>query len=328
MRDWGYALPQVHSLFFGGGTPSLLPVEHLQSIIQNLKDRFKFSEDIEITIEANPETVTPIFLERLKELTPVNRVSLGAQSFSENNLKKLERLGSRESIYAAVGLLKDFGYLDFNLDLIFAIPGQDKSQMLTDLDEVIALSPTHVSAYNLSLKPGHSLFDKLPHDDDAAELYEEMVKHLENSGYQQYEISNFAKPQASCKHNLLYWSGGDFLGLGPSAASRIFKQKVFHHRKQWSDFGKYLNQSSFLEVPFESSTQKQTWLEATFLELRKNRGIDLDLFVERYGYNPSLAKHFSLFQKEGLIAREGNHLKLTRKGRLLADLVTERLVDS
>lgn len=327
LKGWGSKLPPVRSLFFGGGTPSLLPVDLLDRIIQTLRAQFEFLPEAEITIEANPETVSERFLEQLKAKTPVNRVSLGAQSFSEKNLKSLERLGSRESIYQAAALLKQFGFKDFNLDLIFAIPGQSEAQMLEDLSEVASLGPTHVSSYNLTLKPGHPLYKNLPKDDFVAELYEKVVSCLESLGFGQYEISNFAKPGASCEHNLLYWSGGDFLGLGPSAASRFFKGGVFHHRKAFSDFNKYLSQLNFEQIAFESSSRTQTHLEATFLELRKNAGIDLDLFSKRYGYDPSLAKQFSLFVKEGLIAKEGNKLALTPKGRLLADLVTERLVD-
>jgi len=323
----GFSTPPITSLFFGGGTPSLLPVHLLSRIIEALKDSFEFKKDVEISVEANPETVSTLFLNELKTKTPVNRVSLGAQSFSKENLKSLERLGSRDSIYNAVKLLKEFDFNNFNLDLIFAIPGQNKEQMLEDLEEVAALNPTHVSSYNLTLKPGHTLYRKLPKDDVVAELYEIVVEQLAKYGFEQYEISNFSKRDFSCGHNLLYWSGGDFLGLGPSSASRFFKDKVFHHRKQWSDFGKYLEQKSFRQVPFESSDTKQTWLEATFLELRKNSGINLENFVQRYGYDPSSATQFSLFLKEGMLAKEGNTLFLTRKGRLLADLVTERLVE-
>ena len=327
LSNWGYNAPPAKSLFFGGGTPSLLPVVLLSKIIDTLQDNFLFADNIEITVEANPETVSERFLEELKAQTPVNRISLGAQSFSKENLKKLERLGSRESIYHAAKLLKEFGFKNFNLDLIFAIPGQTEFQMLQDLEEVVSLGSTHVSSYNLTLKPGHVLYKKLPKDDLVAELYEKMVERLESFGFHQYEISNFAKKDYSCFHNLLYWSGGDFLGVGPSASSRIFKDGVFHHRKQWSDFSKYLMQRDFQEQLFEKSTKNQTWLEATFLELRKNCGINLEGFVQKYGYDPSLAKQFSLFVKEGLLTKEGKLVRLTQKGRLLADTVTERLVD-
>lgn len=327
LSNWGFCAPPAKSLFFGGGTPSLLPVVLLSKIIDTLRDNFLFADNIEITVEANPETVSERFLEELKAQTPVNRISLGAQSFSQENLKNLERLGSRESIYQAAKLLKEFGFENFNLDLIFAIPGQTELQMLEDLEEVASLGATHVSSYNLTLKPGHVLYKKLPKDDLVAELYEKMVERLESFGFYQYEISNFAKKDYSCFHNLLYWSGGDFLGFGPSASSRIFKEGVFQHRKQWSDFSKYLMQRDFQEQLFEKSTKNQTWLEATFLELRKNCGINLESFVEKYGYDPSSAKQFSLFVKEGLLTKEGKHLRLTQKGRLLADIVTERLVD-
>lgn len=327
LKDQDFVVAPAKSLFFGGGTPSLLPVPLLEQIINSLRDCFEFEDSSEITIEANPETVTPHFLENLRKRTQVNRISLGAQSFSERNLKTLDRLGSKESIYQAADLLKEFAFRDFNLDLIFAIPGQNRNQMLDDIAEVISLNPTHISSYNLTLKPGHLLYEKLPKDDLVAELYEEMVGRFENAGYEQYEISNFSKPDFNCKHNLLYWSGGDFLGIGPSASSRLFKEGLFHHRKEFSDFNKYLHQREFSEIPFERTTQKQTCLEATFLELRKNSGIELKTFFKRYAYDPSQSRQFLLFEKEGFICKEGTKLFLTPKGRLLADIVTERLVD-
>ncbi len=326
----GSAFPgsrKVSSIFFGGGTPSLVPTKILGSVFKALSGSFPFDEGIEITLEANPETVTPEFCDGLMAHTPVNRVSLGAQSFQAVYLEKLERTATAESVVRAVSLLRAAGVENLNLDLIFAIPGQSLEESLDDIREAIRLKPNHLSFYNLSLKPGHSLFTKLPSDDFSADLYEAGVRLLENEGYLQYEISNFARAGLASRHNILYWSGGDYLGLGPSAASRIFGRGVFHHRKALSDFSRYLDSNPFSSEGWEPNTQGQTLLEATFLELRQNEGVHLGAFRDRYAYDLTEAKNFPLFLREGLIDREGEWLKLTARGRLLADRVTQDLVD-
>lgn len=315
------------SLFFGGGTPSLFPIPLLRRVLQTIGKGFSVGDAAEITLEANPETVTDEFCRELRESTSINRISLGAQSFNAANLSKLERLGSRESILRAAERLKRHGYTDFNLDLIFGIPGQDKDGMLADIESAVQLGPKHISFYNLTLKPAHTLFKELPSDDSSAELYEIGRERLQSEGYLQYEISNFAHPGHESQHNLLYWDGGDFLGVGPSAASRFFWDGRFHHRKQFSDFSKYLLQTAFPQPDFEGSSRDQTILEATFLEMRKNRGVNIPAFRERYGYDLRQAKKFPLFVRGGLLEEEGDCLRLTDRGRLLADSVTRDLVD-
>lgn len=320
-----YTTP-VSTIFIGGGTPSLFPADQISRILAAIGDHFPWEDEVEITLEANPETVSAEVADALAA-TKLNRISLGAQSFRPEHLKTLERLGSPASIAAAIAHLKRAGFSRLNLDLIFGIPGQSPRELAADIASAAELGPEHISAYNLTLKPAHPLFTKLPTDDEAADLYELTVETLREAGYGQYEISNFCRPGGESRHNLLYWDGGDYLGVGPSAASRFFSDGRFYHRKQWSDVGRYGQRGEFPDPPFESSSPAQSVLEATFLELRKNEGVNVGTFRARYSYDLSAAKNFSLFVKEGLIEREGEIVRLTARGRLLADRVTRDLVD-
>lgn len=320
-------LPPARSIFVGGGTPSLLPVPLLEELFTALTTNFAIDDDVEITLEANPETVDEEFARALKHRTPVNRVSLGAQSFEASHLAVLERLGSAESIASAIRTLKKAGFENYSLDLIFAIPGQTLATVLSDIEQAASLGPSHLSFYNLTLKEGHALYRGLPSEDLQADWYEAGVARLRELGFSRYEVSNFSRPGKQSRHNLLYWDGGDFLGLGPSAASRVFKGGVFRHRKHPADLDRYLATSDFGFDLFEPSTPEQTVLEATFLELRKDAGISLSWFRDRYRYDPSEAKNFSFFVKQGLINRSEDTVQLTPRGMLLADRVTRELVD-
>ncbi len=321
----GHRTP-AKSVFFGGGTPSLLPAPLWNRIWSALSQSFAVHPDAEITLEANPETITPEFVKGL-HTTPINRISMGAQSFKAENLLKLERLGSAESIRQAATRLKAEGFNEFSLDLIFGIPGQTKEDVLSDIASAVELGPKHISFYNLTLKPAHTLYHRLPEDDESADLYEAGLEALEAAGYLRYEISNFALPGHESKHNLLYWDGGDFLGIGPSAASRFFWEDKFHHRKQVADYATYLGLKGFPLPEFEAVTSQQTVLEATFLELRKREGVHSAQFQERYGYDLLSAKKFDLFRREGFLDVQDGRIHLTSKGYLLADTITRDLVD-
>jgi oxygen-independent coproporphyrinogen III oxidase len=317
----------VTSVFFGGGTPSLMPLDGLVQLFSKVQSSFAVPESAEVTIEANPETVTPAFVEGLRERTSVNRVSLGAQSFQSKHLETLERRGSAKSIRNAARMLAERGIRNYSLDLIFGIPGQSLEDLFKDIDELAALEPTHLSFYSLTLKPGHKLYSGLPSDDVAADLYERGQERLKSYGYTAYEISNFSKPGFECRHNLLYWSGGDFLGFGPSSSSRLFREGVFQHRKQVSQWEKYLQVAAFPSPEFDLTTKNQTVLEACFLELRKKAGIDLAEFGSRYGYSLEGATQCQSLVVAGLIEKDQGMLRLTPRGWLLAEGVAAKLVD-
>ena len=314
------------SIFVGGGTPSLLPPEHLGNLFQVLAQEFPLDPNIEITLEANPETISEKLVAEWTAKTPINRISMGAQSFQPEYLKALERLGSAEKIGEAARFLKQAGFLNFNLDLIVGIPQQTSDQIKKDIEWAVELGPTHISNYNLTLKPGHPLFKKLPNDDESAELYETARLALKAYGYEQYEISNYSRPGFECSHNLLYWTGGDFLGLGPSAASRFFWDGVFKHRKQLADYSQYLKQNSFEDVSWTNTTQEQTQLEALFLELRRNAGINVDRFFKKYGLDLTKSSKLAVLEKTGFLEMQKPTLRLTDKGRLVADTLVCELI--
>lgn len=321
--SWLGTVPAVESLFVGGGTPSLLPMSVWEGFFDAVQSVVSLAQ-AEITIEANPETLTPELCRAWKAQLPINRISLGAQSFSQKRLDQLERLASPSSIGTAVQILKEAGFDNFSLDLIFALPDQTVEEVLEDLDAAVALGPNHISFYNLTLKPGHKLYHLLPDEDRAADLYEAGVEFLAKAGYKRYEISNFSKPGFESRHNLLYWSGGSFLGFGPSAASRIFRQGRYWHRKQPA----LMNRKITSPPQFEETSHFQTVLEASFLELRKEDGVDASAFLDRYGYDLRESQRFVEFREQGLLKCEAEKLWLTHRGLMLCDWVSRELVDS
>ena len=239
----------------------------------------------------------------------------------------LERRAKPEHIVRATKLLWEHGYRNFNLDLIFAIPGQTIEQVRSDIRRAAELGPRHLSAYNLTLKPGHPFFSQLPSGDTVAELYEVVMEEMQRLGFSQYEISNYAQEGYDCRHNILYWGGGDYLGIGPSASSRFFVERKFVHHKQVADSALYLKNPTFDPSRLERTDTQQTVLEAVFLEMRRNSGVELSQFQERYGFDLRLGKDYKNFLQEALTEEKAGVVSLTPKGRLLADSVTERLAD-
>ena len=315
----------VGSIFFGGGTPSLMPTEMVEQVLEMGDGKFSFQEGVEITLEANPETVTSAWVEGMRK-TRVNRISLGAQSFDPRFLKALERQGSAESICHAVQRLTDGGFDRLSLDLIFGIPGQTWEDVCSDIENAARLGVSHLSFYQLGLKPGHVLYTKLPDEDLCSELYVKGVERLRSLGLHRYEISNFSVEGKESRHNRLYWEGGDFLGFGPSAASRLFSQGNFRHHKQMSDLSRYY-QSLGKPWNWEATNRYQTILEATFLELRTRWGVVSEQFLDRYRYDLRAAKRYLEFSRKGWIEEKEGRVRLTGEGFLLADYITRELVD-
>lgn len=214
----------LSTLFVGGGTPTLLQPPLLARMLEALRTTLPWRPDAEWTVEANPETVNAAVADALRS-QGVNRVSLGAQSFHPHLLKALERWHDPASVARAVGVLRHAGVENFNLDLIFGIPGQTLEQWVGDLRATLALGPTHVSCYGLTYEPNTAMTARLargevarcPEDLEAA-MYEAAQAHLAAHGLQQYEISNWCQPGRECQHNLLYWRNRDWLALGPSAS--------------------------------------------------------------------------------------------------------------
>jgi oxygen-independent coproporphyrinogen-3 oxidase len=228
-RDLDFVAPgvagrEIVSVFFGGGTPSLFSAAAIARVLSHARSLLPFAVDAEITLEANPGTVEH---GRFADYAAagVNRVSLGAQSFDDAKLATLGRIHGAGDIARAVGELRTAGIDNFNLDLMYALPGQDLQGALDDLDRAVALAPTHISHYQLTLEPDTPFAKRppagLPDDDLAWSMQVECQSRLAGAGYEQYEVSAYAQPGRRCRHNLVYWEFGDYLGIGAGAHGKV-----------------------------------------------------------------------------------------------------------
>ncbi|MEA2095495.1 MAG: radical SAM family heme chaperone HemW [Candidatus Cloacimonadota bacterium] len=269
------------TIYFGGGTPSLLNAEQINSIVS----QFDITEEEEITFECNPININNEFAEGLTS-TQINRISLGAQSFLDDELKILGRLHKADEINNAYKILCDRGYKNISLDLIYGLPNQTKEDVEFSLDEIIKLDPEHISTYCLSLEenvPLFSLVDQIPTDEKVAEFYYLIRNKLVFAGFDHYEISNFAKTGFESKHNLCYWNDEHYLGFGPSAAGYVGNVR-YTNPANFEEYYNMLNESKIM--------QKQTILknnehekEYIFLGLRKATGLNLQKFEDKFKTN-------------------------------------------
>ncbi|MCQ2437381.1 MAG: radical SAM family heme chaperone HemW, partial [Clostridia bacterium] len=222
----------VPTVFFGGGTPTLLPPEKIVSLLEGLRARFAIADDAEITIEGNPGTVTLEGLRRLRE-AGFNRISFGAQAMEDRLLKGIGRIHTVSETEQAVALAREAGFDNLSLDLIYGLPGQSLDDWRLSLERATALSPEHISAYSLIVEEGTPLYDDVtagkvtvPDDDQVVEMQRLGNRLLADKGYARYEISNYARTGRECRHNLTYWQRGDYLGLGVAAHS-LFENERF-----------------------------------------------------------------------------------------------------
>jgi oxygen-independent coproporphyrinogen-3 oxidase len=214
---------ELHSIFIGGGTPSLISPESIKRLLDGVKERIEFSSDIEITMEANPGTIEAERFSRYQS-SGVTRISIGVQSFDDDKLKVLGRIHGAREAKAAANLAHTIGLKSFNLDLMHGLPDQSLNQALADLKSAIALNPPHLSWYQLTIEPNTLFYSRpptLPDDDDLWDIFEQGHQLLTEAGYIQYETSGYSKPGYQCQHNLNYWRFGDYLGIGCGAHGKL-----------------------------------------------------------------------------------------------------------
>jgi oxygen-independent coproporphyrinogen-3 oxidase len=317
---------EFDTLFFGGGTPSLLTPDHLEQILTALERKFPLSRVREITLEANPGEVS---LERLKAFRSlgVNRLSLGFQSLSNDLLRFLTRIHTAADALASFQAARTAGFDNINCDLIFGIPGQTEERWQRDLQRVVELSPEHLAVYALTVEentPLHTLTTSgdivLPADSEFAACYRWTQDFLEHNGYHQYEISNFARPGRTCRHNLHYWRIEPYLGFGPSAHS-------FDGRRRWkniADLNRYLdrieNQQPVI-VERERLTARELTNERVGFGLRLAEGVDLSRIPGTH--REALDRLIDQARKtwEDYFRFDEQRLVLTRRGMLFADAI-------
>lgn len=348
----------VDTLFFGGGTPTVLPARMLCQILDQARNRFSFKVDAEITTEANPGTVDEGYLVSLRQ-GGLNRLSLGVQSFDDEELVMLGRVHMAEDVYRAVNEARRAGFTNLNLDLIYGLPGQGLDRWVSNLDQAISTGPQHISLYGLSLEEGTTLAGDVrrgilpePDPDLAADMYLKAEDRLEAAGYIHYEISNWAKPGYECRHNLRYWRCEPYIGFGAGAHSfygNLRFENVStpqHYIQQLSgkvslnrvhaglDKGHQLNQEILREagLPIKSvsAVSVQTMLsDRVILGLRLIDGIEPGELKAATGYDleDACGPVIEELIQGGLMERAGARLRLSRRGRLLGNEVFQRFLE-
>lgn len=320
--------PSVDTIYFGGGTPSLLSADQLERILDTVHARFDTADDTEITVEMNPATVSPEKLARFRELG-VNRASFGVQTFNDRDLKLLARGHDANDARTTFKLLRDAGFSNISFDLIAGLPGQTMSDWQRNLGEATALSPEHISLYLLEIHAGTPLAEQIrsgrrtPIDDElAAEMYEVMLDRLDAAGFQQYEISNFARAGFASRHNTKYWRLEPVHGFGVSAHSFDGKARYWNVR----DTAAYVAAIEAGRVPVAGRDEidpARFASEFAFLNLRLTRGLSLVKYQQRTGVDleREYAADLERLADAGLIEINGDVLRLTRRGMLFSNEV-------
>ena len=332
-----YSDQSIRTIFFGGGTPSLFDPKSIGNVIDAADRIYGMERDAEITLEANPGTVDIAKLDGLRA-ADVNRISFGAQSFNDTTLKFLGRIHSADETRAAARMAHRAGFDRLNLDLIFAVPGQTVADVLFDIESVAALEPDHISAYNLTFEEGTAFFTDLKRgrikplaNDEQAAMYQTVREEIPRRGYAMYEISNYAIPGHEARHNLTYWRGQTYLGIGAGAHS--YARDGVGGRRWWNEklparyidaIAKHKNAEAGAESIDEATAQS----EFVFLNLRLRDGFALRDFHDRFGRNfecvfGGIAT--PLFN-DGLMTLERGRIKLTERGLEMADSVFAEFV--
>ena len=321
--------PPVSTVFFGGGTPSLLPAEHLGLILRAIGEEFGLAPDAEVTTEANPESTAPAYFARLRE-AGFTRVSLGMQSAVPHVLSVLDRQHRPERALAAATEAREAGFEHVNLDLIYGTPGESEEDWQRSLDAAVAADVDHISAYALIVEQGTALANKIarrvidpPDDDVLADRYLQADDTFSAHGLNWYEVSNWARsPQAECRHNRLYWAGENWWGAGPGAHSHIGGVRWWNV-KHPSRYAGMLDTGRSPAAGRETLDGEARLTERLMLQVRMREGLDLSDMGERAMRLVEQSARWGLADREAMLA---GRLVLTQRGRLLADGVVRDLL--
>jgi len=323
------------TIYFGGGTPSLLEPVEVEAIVAACRRAFAVTVDAEVTLEANPETVT---LERLAgfRAAGVNRLSFGVQSFRDEELQRLTRLHSAGRAAEAFRIARRAGFDNISLDLMMWLPQQTIPQWLESVDALIGLAPDHASLYILELYPNAPLREamargqwSLAPDDDAADMYLEAMARLDAAGYEQYEISNVARPGRHSRHNLKYWTDGEWLGFGCGAHSTR-RGVRWKNLSSTPEYIAAVASGGQVVVERRVLSAREAMEEALFMGLRLARGIDVHTVKARFGIDvwDIYRRHLEQFREAGVLIYDGRLLRLSRAGMLIANEIMTRFLDS
>ena len=318
----------IATVYLGGGTPSQLSPTQLQQLFDAIARHYKVKDDAEITIECNPDDVTEAFAELLQSL-PVNRVSMGAQTFDDDRLQFIHRRHTSEQVTTAIRRLREKGIHNISIDLMYGFPEETLEKWEHDIQQALALNVEHISAYALTYEEGTPLYRLLEEgkvkeidEERSLAMYDRLIDRLQEAGYEHYEISNFARKGWRSRHNSSYWQLVPYIGIGAAAHSYDGRQR------QWNiaDINSYINHIQQGIVPAEGELldKDSRYNDHVMLALRTCEGLDLGtLDSDERSYCEETAKKFVL---DGLLVKTDNHLKLSRKGLFVSDMIMSELM--
>lgn len=318
---------EINTIFIGGGTPSVLESNELECLLKEIA-KLNMAKDIEYSIECNPGNLTEEKLEVMKKYG-VNRISMGLQAKQDNLLKGLGRIHNYKTFKENFLLAKKVGFNNINVDLMFGLPNQRLNEWEEALREIISLEPAHISAYSLIIEEGTAFYNlyendklKLPTEEEERKMYHLAKKILEENGFNQYEISNYAKEGKECRHNLAYWNMDNWIGVGSAAASYINGKRI----KNISSVEEYINSINEKGEAVEeiiNNSKNDNMEEFMFMGLRKINGIDENEFKKRFGMNINdvYGEILNKYIDEGLLIRDSGMIFLSEKGIEISNVI-------
>ncbi|HEL0632157.1 radical SAM family heme chaperone HemW [Streptococcus equi subsp. zooepidemicus] len=327
-----YQISSLKTLYIGGGTPTAITAKQLDYLLSHLQQHLQLDQLEEFTIEANPGDLTEDKIAVLRQ-SAVNRISLGVQTFNDKQLKQIGRSHTEAQIYATIASLKEAGFQNISIDLIYALPGQTIQQVKENVAKALALDIPHLSLYSLILEH-HTVFMnkmrrgklQLPTEDLEAEMFEYIISEMEASGFEHYEISNFTKPGFESRHNLMYWNNDEYFGCGAGASGYLngirYRNRVpiQHYLKAVADGNARLSE--------EVLTKEEMMEEELFLGLRKKSGVSVSRFQEKFGlsFESRYGSVVRELQAQGLLVKDKDFVRMTKKGLFLGDSVAEKFI--
>jgi len=327
-----YEIGKLRTLYIGGGTPTALSAQQLAYLLTELPKVMDLSEVEEFTIEANPGDLDPDKIAVLKD-SQVNRVSLGVQTFDNKMLKRIGRSHQEQDIYDNIRHLKQAGFDNISIDLIYALPGQTMDQVKENVAKAIDLDIPHMSLYSLILE-NHTVFMNrmrrgklpLPKEELEAEMFEYIIEELEKAGFEHYEISNFSKPGFESRHNLVYWDNAEYYGLGAGASGYVDGIRYKNH----GPIRHYLEaiEAGKARITEEHLTLEEKMEEELFLGLRKKTGVSKARFEEKFGvsFDQRYGQVVASLTEQGLLVPDDKQVRMTKRGLFLGDTVAEKFI--
>jgi putative oxygen-independent coproporphyrinogen III oxidase len=324
---------RLRTVFVGGGTPTALTIHQLNDFFESIHRHFSLMDDVEFTIEANPNDLTVEKLLLLKE-AGVNRLSFGVQTFDNGLLKQIGRSHTKEEALKTIEMAKEMGFTNINIDLMYGLPTQTLQQLKETLDIAFSLGVQHFSAYSLIIEPKtvfYNLMKKgqlpLPEQEEEAEMYEEIMEQMERNGYHQYELSNYAKKGFESRHNLTYWNNEPYYGIGAGAHSYVAGRRNVNA----GPLKKYIELVEKNGLPYIDShpvTKVEQMEEEMFLGLRKTEGVCKQTFMKKYGcsIHDVFGQQIEEQKQKGLLEETSDFIRLTHRGKLLGNEVFQTFI--